>query len=598
MTQGPVRVLLITEGTYPYHFGGVSTWCHSLLQNTPDVDFTLMSIVGDAKAEPKYVLPKSVKRFLPIPLWGIHDAMEMQRDLSLRNIIKRKRQCTEATIASEFIPLFRSFIGALFADGGNAEHLTRVIHGMYCFFQDYDFSATLRSFAVWNCFVQVANEAFPEMAARYDYPGAKFSLMDLTTSMGWVYHWLFVLAYELPRVDVVHTAMVGVSTLVALAVKQESGAAYLLTEHGVYLRECYLAEVSSSGSLFQKLLKLHFARLMTMLSYSMADQISPCCDYNKRWELRNGAPSGRLKTIYYGVDSKVFKPLEKPAQDPPVVVWVGRINPLKDLETLLRSAALVHQTRPDIQFRLFGSASREDEKYYEQIKALHAELKLDGVVNFCGYTAQPQNAYNQGDLVILCSISEAFPFSILEAMLCGKPIVATAVGGVPEEIDGCGIAVDPRNPSAMADAILALMNNPAECAALGRVAREKAVQGFGIAQSCQIHLSAYQHLSRRNHNAAPVLISPDSIQLNPDRVKPLDVQVAHGTCDYDPSLETPSLVDEVRRRVPLPIDRFEITALLESMGITDSIALKHYQASDVFCLAEAVLVHVRRSKCR
>jgi polysaccharide biosynthesis protein PelF len=591
MTQGPVRVLLITEGTYPYHFGGVSTWCHSLFQHTPDVDFTLLSIIGDAKAEPKFELPASVKRFMPIPLWGIHDALEMQRDLSLPGIIGRRRRCSEKTIASKFVPHFRSFIGALFAGAGNAVDLTRAIHKMYRFFQDYDFSATLRSRAVWNCFVQVANAAFPEMAARYGYSRANCSLADLTTSIRWVYHWLFSLAYELPEVDVVHTAMVGICTLVALAVKQEHGAAYMLTEHGVYLRECYLAEVSSSGSLFLKLIKLHFARLMTMLSYGMADQISPCCDYNKRWELRNGAPSERLKTIYYGVDSTVFIPLQKPAQEPPVVVWVGRINPLKDLETLLRSAALVHQARPDIQFRLFGSAAREDEKYHEQMKALHAELLLDGVVIFCGYTAQPQKAYNQGDLVILCSISEAFPFSILEAMLCGKPIVATAVGGVPEEIAGCGTAVDPRNPSALADAILAMMNNPADCAALGRAAREKAIQGFGIVQSCLVHLAAYQHLSPWDHTRSPLLSRSDSIELQ-------NSPVAYVTADCDPSLDATSLVDEVMRRVPLPIDSFEITALLESMGITDSVALRNYNASDVFCLAKAVLTQVRRVKCQ
>ena len=192
-----------------------------------------------------------------------------------------------------------------------------------------------------------------------------------------------------------------------------------------------------------------------------------------------------------------------------MVVWVGRINPLKDLITLIRAAALVHQSRPDIQFRLYGSAPAGDEAYYQECLALRSELGLDEAVVFAGYASRPEIAFNAGDVVLLSSISEGFPFCVVEAMLCGKPVVGTAVGGVREAIEGCGIPVEPRNPEEMAQAILTLMNDPARCAALGRAAREKAMRYFTLRQTATAYQTSYRRLVENAEAfSAPVIPAP------------------------------------------------------------------------------------------
>jgi glycosyltransferase involved in cell wall biosynthesis len=290
--------------------------------------------------------------------------------------------------------------------------------------------------------------------------------------------------------------MAGNCSLVAVCAKLEHGAAFMLTEHGIYLREAYLAAAAKTDSLFLKLLRLRFARRITELSYAVADQISPCCDYNKRWELRLGAAPDRLKTLSYGVDTEQFKPDDaSPRALPSVVVWVGRINPLKDLQTLIEAASLVRSERPDVKFELFGSAAGEDDDYFQQMLELRTRLGLEHVVEFRGYTDQPAAAYHNGDVVVLSSVSEAFPYSILEAMLCGKPVVATAVGGVPEEIEGCGIVVEPRNPSDMARGLLEILNDPERCVELGRAARAKGVELYGLEQFTASHYTSYLRLA-------------------------------------------------------------------------------------------------------
>lgn len=648
--QRRAQVMMITEGTYPYHWGGVSTWCHLLLSDLSNVDFTLVSLVGDPAAKPQFKLPASVVDFRSIPIWGVREASELRTEEPAADFWLRRQRTGDRTVAREFVPLFRSFLDELLGDSSNPHYLARLVHGMHRFFLRYDFDKAMRTQVVWDCFVDVASRSFPRLAAQYGYPGERFALADLTTCYHWLYHWLIPLSMPLPKVDVAHAAMAGVCTLVAVAVKMEHGAAFMLTEHGIYLRERYLAEAVTSVSLFRKLFSLRFARRMTELTYAMADLIAPCCEFNHRWELRNGAQPDQLKTIYYGVDSVVFTPQPKPAGEPPVVVWVGRIDPLKDILTLLRAAAIVHATRPDVEFRLFGSAPPGNEAYYEKCLELRRELGLEQAVVFAGFRANPAGAFNEGDIAVLSSVSEAFPFVILEAMLCEKPVVATAVGGVPEQLEGCGIAVEPRNHEAMANALLKLINDPELCQELGTAARQKAEQEYSVRQSAEAHDSAYRKLMERTPVLPPVVaptgkrygrrpipflrgrgmielprpafapagamplvqsgravqvaaLAPAVPLLPPMRLgaQPATPRRNGSSAQAEPqeawrtqnAAAIVALAAEVAQRDVQPIEGLEVTAVLESIGITDDVAVQRYGAPDAFALGDAVFEAIR-----
>ncbi|MFN8464944.1 MAG: GT4 family glycosyltransferase PelF [Caldilineaceae bacterium] len=638
--QRRLQVMMVAEGTYPYHWGGVSTWCHLLLNDLPNVDFTLVSLIGDPGAKRQFALPPSVVDFRPIPIWGVREALELSPSVPMGKYISRRRRTGDSVIYRDFLPLLRSFLDELFTDEGDPHRMAAIVHGMYRFFLSYDFDKAFRSPAVWRSFVEEVQYSFPRTAARYGYAGERFTLADITTCYHWLYHWLFPLAEPLPKVDVVHGAMAGVCTLVAVAVKLEHGAAYMLTEHGIYLRERYLAEAATAPSFFRKLFSLRFARRMTELSYALADLIAPCCDYNQRWELRNGATPDRLQTIYYGVDSGVFTPEAKAAGEHPVVVWVGRIDPLKDLITLLRAAAIVHAQQPDVEFRLFGNVPSGNEAYYSRCVELQRDLGLDHAVTFAGFRSSPVTAFNEGDVVVLSSVSEAFPFVILEAMLCEKPVVATGVGGIPEQLAGCGVVVEPRNHEQMAEAILRLLAAPELRQSLGAAARQKAVQEYSMRQSAQSHIDAYIRLAnskpalvstrapltRRYRRSAlpfmragafeaghigsmpvagPGLVqSARSVQLTPApgvahiglaqvRARTAapsssSMKAARGLGHAPDTEGVRRLAAEVGQRDARPIDSLEVAAILESIGITDDVAMNRYGAPDVFELAEAV----------
>jgi len=99
-------------------------------------------------------------------------------------------------------------------------------------------------------------------------------------------------------------------------------------------------------------------------------------------------------------------------------------------------------------------------------------------VTFEGHVESVLDAYHAGDVVLLTSISEGFPYTLIEAMAAGKATVATDVGGVREATGGAGIIVPPRDPQRMADACLIFLNDIGLRNLVGRAARERILSRF------------------------------------------------------------------------------------------------------------------------
>src|SRR6185295_3597564 len=85
-----LSVLLTTEGTYPYHRGGVSTWCHALTNELSDIDFTVLAITMHPYLEPQYALAPNVQDVITVPLWGTEDPAEYGRHESFPDYLQRR----------------------------------------------------------------------------------------------------------------------------------------------------------------------------------------------------------------------------------------------------------------------------------------------------------------------------------------------------------------------------------------------------------------------------------------------------------------------------------------------------------------------------
>ena len=487
-----LRVLLTTEATYPFHWGGLATWCHALITELDDITFSMLAMCDQPSPRLRFELPPNLVDFRAVPLWGIRNAWEIDSSRTSRPL---RRPPTSAVLEREFVPAYRTLVRQVLGAPRDDTALAEALHALYSFGTRYDFDRAFRMPQAWEAFVEEARRHVPARAAELGLPNVRVSTIELAASAGWLYHWLFPLSLEIPDVDIAHATMAGICSMVGVVAKLEHGAGFLLSEHGIYLRESYLAEHSTQDSPFGKIVKLGFARRMTELAYAYADAIAPCCDYNHRWERRIGVEPERIHTAYYGIDPVSWAPAERRPNPAPVVVWSGRIDPLKDVETLLRAAAVVLRARPDVRFRLYGAAPPGNEEYHARCLALHEALELTGQVTFEGFSAKPAEALAEADLVVLSSISEGFPFATLEAMLSGKAVVATGVGGLAEQVTPeCGRIVPPRDPDALGEAVLEVLADPVLLDALSRGARARASALFGVSQFRATHRAIYRRV--------------------------------------------------------------------------------------------------------
>ena len=135
------------------------------------------------------------------------------------------------------------------------------------------------------------------------------------------------------------------------------------------------------------------------------------------------------------------------------------------------------------------------------LKTQVKELGIGNNVKFLGWRYDIPEILSVSDVFVLPSVTECFPITILEAMSVGIPVVATKVGGVPEEVsDGeTGLLVPSENPIALAQAITALLDNPELAQNMGKAGREKALQRFGRGTMIKKHEELYEQLAERKN---------------------------------------------------------------------------------------------------
>jgi glycosyltransferase involved in cell wall biosynthesis len=162
----------------------------------------------------------------------------------------------------------------------------------------------------------------------------------------------------------------------------------------------------------------------------------------------------------------------------PVVAVVGHIRRVKGADVLIRAAARVVARYPEATFLIAGSV--HEQEFGHELQALVAELGIAPNVRFLGKTGQAPALLKLCDVFCLLSRSEGMSNALLEAMACGRPSVATRVGGTPEVIeDGVtGLLVENGDDQAAAEKILSLLDDPARARRMGQAARHRVEERF------------------------------------------------------------------------------------------------------------------------
>ena len=215
------------------------------------------------------------------------------------------------------------------------------------------------------------------------------------------------------------------------------------------------------------------------------------------------ADRDHIEIIPCGVDVDRFRPMDSEEaksglglQGSRVVLFVGRIEPLKGIDILLKAVAQLEQ--PEAVKALIVGGESEGDMEVERLKALAAELGLSSQVSFPGRVEQQELPayYSAADVCVVPSWYESFGLVALESMACGTPVVASRVGGLPTIVkDGVtGYLVPWRCPEPFADRLDILLNNATINRTMGEAARNRALT-MGWSAVAESLLSLYSTLA-------------------------------------------------------------------------------------------------------
>jgi glycosyltransferase involved in cell wall biosynthesis len=175
------------------------------------------------------------------------------------------------------------------------------------------------------------------------------------------------------------------------------------------------------------------------------------------------------------------------ADDAVVVGTIARLDPVKDLHTLIRAVGRQGPQRGPMVLLVIGDGSER-----AQLEASAREVGHGSSVRFLGHREDARDLLAACDLYANSSISEGISLTILEAMAAGLPVVATRVGGTPEIVDAtCGRLVPSRDPDALASTLAALAADGALRRTLGGKARTRVEQRFTLDRMIREYRDAY-----------------------------------------------------------------------------------------------------------
>jgi glycosyltransferase involved in cell wall biosynthesis len=183
------------------------------------------------------------------------------------------------------------------------------------------------------------------------------------------------------------------------------------------------------------------------------------------------------------------------AEKQPLLLYVGGINPHKNLESLLRALAGLRQNGvPCFHLALVGEEGKDSALgCYREIMALRRELGLEDHVTLTGFVSDADLVllYNAADALILPSLDEGFGLPVVEAMACGLPVAVSARGALPDLVGDAGLSFDPLDVSSITQAIARLLRDADLRRTLGERGLARA-QEFSWARSARQMMAVFE----------------------------------------------------------------------------------------------------------
>lgn len=433
-----MTICMISEGSYPFIAGGVSSWINQIIKAFPSANFKIVSIMPSRKEQIKfkYELPDNVKNvrvvFLDDYLKVKHKKIKKNPRLNnkekneLKKLIRMQKDIDWKFIISIFSQKKR--IGTCI-----------------------DF---LQSRFFWEETVKFYKENFENEIFNNFFWTLRNMLLPL----------IYLIQQDTEEADIYHSSSTGYAGLLATSFSLKSNKPYVLSEHGIYGREREEELLKAKWVIgIYKKFWINFFYSISSAAYNQAKIITSLFTSNRDIQIKLGVDPKKTIITPNGVDYKKLS-VDKISHNHFTVGAILRIVPIKDVMTLIRAFKIVCEQKDDVKLFLMGP-NEEDPSYYHQCLNLVRLLDLEDKIIFTG-RVNISEYLSKIDVLVLTSISEGQPLVILEGWASKIPTIATDVGSCKELLEkdayegDCGIVTRLASPSDTARAIIAFIENP------------------------------------------------------------------------------------------------------------------------------------------
>ncbi|MFC1417392.1 DUF3492 domain-containing protein [Streptacidiphilus cavernicola] len=498
-----MRIALLTEGGFPIAESAEGGWCDRLTRGLPEHEFEMYALGAARREAPPEPLPARLSALRPsTPAAAVlHGRPRRRALLAYRALV---RSLVEPGAAAGFGPALYAL-----AEAGRGGGLP----------------ALLRSGAALRV-LETAWQAPGAIGAAGSGAAVEPQVRDVLVAADLLAHHLRALsapwygaepaaegpvrerwwsAVRLPgqaagpaglaSADICHAVGGGPAVLPGLLAKHFYGIPLIITEHGLHLRERARGYRDAPYRRPVRALLLTFFRLLAREGYRQAGLITPGSSYDQRWQIHCGADPATVRVVYEGTEN-ADRPAAGAEPEIPTLVWTGPIEPHGGLETALRGLAELRETHATARLRVHGGAPAGAEAYRAHCAELVATLFPDEAeaVVFEEAGARLDAVYERGTVTVLSGTRGAPPRLLAEAMLSGRPVVATDVGAARELIGPTGLLVPAEDPRALAAACAALLADEERRARLGNAGRLRAQEMYAVEPAATAFRGLYLEL--------------------------------------------------------------------------------------------------------
>lgn len=470
-----MKICIIAEGSYPYITGGVSNWTQMLIKSLPEHDFIIYTI-GAKETDAgkyKYKLPQNV--------------IDIKENF-LSSISNEKSKAIKNAYINRNVK--RALIGLMNGDCPDWGTLFRFINKA-----EYGIQEFLNSRDFLNLVFAVNEKNYRHIAFNHFYWTMKSMLLPL----------LKIIRNGVPRADIYHCISTGYAGVIASMGKIIYNSPCVLTEHGIYTREREEEIIKSDWIQgYLKTLWINYFHNLSRCVYNYSDTVISLFERNRQIQIELGCARGKTKVIPNGINCDEFKILS-PSPMHISTINIGailRIVPIKDVITLIQGFSVANEKINNLKLFIMGPFDEDTDYYYECISLAESlglkNVAFTGQVNIKKYISDM-------DILILSSISEGQPLSVLEGMAAGKPHILTDVGCCRELIYGegdnfgaAGIIVPIMDYKSIGQAIINLCKNRETRIRMGQNALSRVSKLYTLTNFIDNYRSVYKEMISKN----------------------------------------------------------------------------------------------------